>query len=187
MACLFAAGVTTHILLAAGLRSPTIRGRYAAARELLADYRRIEFHEALLGLLGSAGISRRRASEHLATLAEIFDAAKERIRTPFPFACDISEAARPMAIEGSLELIRRGQHREAMFWIGVTQSRCQKVLSCDATENLTQHSYRELIGDLGLLTGAEIRGRYEAIKRMLPQVCEVAEEVIAANREIEAD
>src|SRR5262249_4723595 len=29
----------------------------------------------------------------------------------------------------SLELIESGYHREAMFWIAVTHSRCQKVLS----------------------------------------------------------
>jgi len=28
MACLFAAGITTHVLLVAGLRNPTVRARY---------------------------------------------------------------------------------------------------------------------------------------------------------------
>jgi len=34
--CVFAAGVTIHVLLVAGLRNPTVRRRYAAVRELLA-------------------------------------------------------------------------------------------------------------------------------------------------------
>ena len=38
MACLFAAGITTHILLAAGLKNPTVRSRYLAVRELLTGY-----------------------------------------------------------------------------------------------------------------------------------------------------
>ncbi|MGA2808500.1 MAG: hypothetical protein ABSE87_10220 [Terracidiphilus sp.] len=34
MACLFGAGVTTHLLLTAGLRNPTVRTRYVTARAI---------------------------------------------------------------------------------------------------------------------------------------------------------
>jgi hypothetical protein len=131
MACLFGAGVTTHMLLAAGLGNPTVRTRYVAVQELLAEYDQVEFHEALLQLLGAARMSRERVSQHLATLTEIFDATAKAIKTPFPFASDLDEIARPLAIGGSLELIERGYHREAMFWIAVTHCRCQKVLSVE--------------------------------------------------------
>ena len=70
IACLFAAGITTHVLLAAGLRNPTVRARYVAVRELLADYDDVEFHQTLLELLGADRISRGRVSQHLATLTE---------------------------------------------------------------------------------------------------------------------
>lgn len=52
IACLFAAGITTHVLLVAGLRNPTVRTRYVTVRELLADCGELEFHEMLLELLG---------------------------------------------------------------------------------------------------------------------------------------
>ena len=190
MACLFAAGITTHVLLVAGLRNPTVRARYVAVRELLADYGHVEFHETLLELLGSARISRGRVSQHLATLTEVFDAAKRAIKTPFPFVSDVSDSARPIAIDGSWDLIRRGYHREAMFWVGVTYSRCQKVLSRDAPGDLTQSfkdSYRELVGDLGVPTFAEVRRRCAEIERILPRVCDLAEGIIAANYGIEDD
>jgi hypothetical protein len=73
-----------------------------AVRELLADYGRLEFQDALLDMLGCARISRGRVDQHVATLTHIFDAAKEAIRTPFPFASDISDSARPIAIDGRL-------------------------------------------------------------------------------------
>jgi len=190
IACLFAAGVTTHVLLVAGLRNPTVRARYVAAYELLAEYGHVEFHETLLEMLGSSRINRGRVNQHIATLTEIFDAAKRAIKTPFPFVSDVSDSARPIAIDGSLELIGRGYHREAMFWVGVTHSRCQKVLSCDAPEYLTQSfndSYQELVGDLGMPTFAEVRRRRAEIERILPQVCDLAEDIIAANYEIEDD
>jgi hypothetical protein len=188
IACLFAAGITTHVLLVAGLRNPTVRTRYAAVRELLADNGHVEFHETLLELLGSARTSRGRVSQHLATLTQIFDAAKKAIKTPFPFASDLSDSARPSAIDGSLELIGRGYHREAMFWVGVTHSRCQKVLSHDAPRDLTQRfrdGYQELLGDLGVPTLAEVRRRCAEIERMLPRVYNLAEDIVAANYEIE--
>jgi len=188
--CLFAAGITTHVLLVAGLKNPTVRARYVAARELLDEYGHVEFHETMLELLGSAGISPGRVNQHIATLTEIFDAAKRAIKTPVPFVSDLSDSARPIAIDGGLELIGRGYHREAMFWVGVTHSRCQKVLSCDAPEDLTQSfrdSYQELVGDLGVPTFAEVQRRLAEIERILPQVCDLGEGIIAANYEIEDD
>ena len=188
MACLFAAGITTHILLVAGLRNPTVRMRYVAVRELLAEYGHLEFHEGFLELLGAAQITQTRVSRHLAALADIFDAAAMVIKTPFPFASDISHSARPIAIDGSFDLIRRGCHREAMFWIAVTHSRCQKVLTCDAPEELThsiRNSYQGLAGDLGVLTFADIQRRRIEIERILPNVCELAEKIIAVNDKIE--
>jgi hypothetical protein len=113
IACLFGAGITTHVLLVAGLRNPTVRARYVAVRELLTEYGQPEFHETLLELLGAVQLSRARVAQHLAPLTDIFDAAAKAIQTPFAFVSDLSNIARPMAIDGSQELIERGYHREA--------------------------------------------------------------------------
>ena len=56
-------------------------------------------------------MGRVRVEHHVEALSEVFDAAKVVIRTPFPFASDITDAARPIAISGSRELIERGLHR----------------------------------------------------------------------------
>lgn len=106
-AWLFPTGITTHVLLAAGLRNPTVRTRYLAVRELLAEYGEPDCYDDLLRLLGCAAMSQTRAERHLAALAEAFDAAARVIATPFFFAADISEVGRPVAIEGSRELIAR--------------------------------------------------------------------------------
>ena len=50
---LFATGVTTHVLLVAGLKNPTVRTRYMAVRELLADYGLSDFYNTLLEMLKS--------------------------------------------------------------------------------------------------------------------------------------
>lgn len=190
VACLFAAGITSQVLLVAGLQNPTVRSRYRSVRDLLAGYGQLEFHETLLGLLGSARLTPARVQYHLGGLTEMFDAAAARIKTPFSFASDVSEISRSSAIDGSLELITGGYPREAMFWIAVTYSRCMKILLTDAAGDLTRsfrEGYREMARDLGMSTWASVRQRCTEIERTLPRVCDRAEDIIAANREIEND
>lgn len=188
MPWLFSAGVVTHVLLVAGLKNPTVRSRYLAVRNLLADYGHLDFYPTLLDLLGCARMSRERAEQHLAALADAFDVAKQMIKTPIFFAADISDHARPIAIDGSQELIENGNHREAIFWMAATYSRCQIVFAQDApveTQERFTPGYRALLGDLGITSYADIQGRSDQIREVLPRVWEVAEAIIAANPEIE--
>ena len=185
---LFAAGGTPHVLLVAGLRNPTVRLRYLAARALLAEYGLDAFYEPLLELLGCAHLSRERVAHHLAPLAEVFDATKTLIRTPFPYAGDLSESARPVAIDGSRELIERGDHREAVFWMVATYSRCLQVLSVDGTAELRARftpGYQALLADLGIRSPADLKGRCAQVEAFLPRLWEVTETILAANPEIE--
>lgn len=187
-AWLFANGVTTHVLLVAGLKNATVRRRYVAARDLLEEYGHSDLYETFLESLGCARMSRQRVEHHLAALSDAFDAAKAVITTPFLFASDISDIARPIAIDGSRELIERGDHREAIFWIVATYSRCQKVLDHDAPTAVQERyrpGYRKLLGDFGIASFADLRQRCEQVEGLLPRVWEVAEAIIAANPEIE--
>jgi hypothetical protein len=184
MPWLFAAGVTAHVLLVAGLKNPTVRRRYVAARELLLEYGHAGFHDALLETLGCARMSRARVEQHVTALADVFDAAKAVVRAPFFFASDISEIARPIAIDGSLELIERGLHREALFWVVATYSRCLKVLDQDAPAAMRERfdpGYRTLLGDLGIASFADLGQRADQVRRFLPRVWDVAEAIMAVN------
>lgn len=176
------------MLLVAGLKNPTVRRRYVAARELLAEYGHLHFYETLLELLGCARMSRMRADQHLVALTAVFDVAKVVLKTPFFFASDISDLARPIALDGSRELIERGDHREAIFWMVATYSRCQKVLYHDAPAEMQDRfspGYRQLLGDLGITSFADLQQRGEEVKGLLPHVWEVAEAIMAANPAIE--
>jgi hypothetical protein len=134
-------------------------------------------------------MERARAEEHLVALAAAFDAAKAVISTPFFFAADISDQARPVAIDGSRELIARGDHREAIFWMAATYSRCAKVLHQDAPPEMREAytpGYRRLLADLGIVSFADLQRRGEGVKEALPQVWGVAETIMAANPAIDA-
>lgn len=187
LAWLFAAGVTTHILLVAGLKNPTVRKRYLDTRNLLAEYGQSDFYPTLLGMLGCATMRRAQVEEHLTALTAAFDAAKGVVKTPFPFASDISDLARPIAIDGSRDLIRCGDHREAIFWIVATYSRCQTIFAHDAPEMQERYEpgYRHLLHDLGITSLAGIHQRNEQIRLLLPRVWEVTEAILAANPAIE--
>ena len=184
MACLFPAAICAHVLLVAGLRNPTVRNRYVPTRALLAEYGRLDLYPALLGLLGCADMDVARVRRHLAALTGAFDAAKRVSAPPFPFAADITDVARPVAIDGSRELIDRGDHREAIFWIAVTYSRCIKILddapSVERNEAIDE-GYRALLGDLGIASFADRRRRRQQIERTLPRVWDAADVIMAAH------
>ncbi|MGN6359623.1 MAG: hypothetical protein ACTHNK_04470, partial [Thermomicrobiales bacterium] len=185
-AWLFGTGLTTHLLLVAGLRNPTVRRRYVAVRELLRDYNRAAFYPRLLELLGCADMSRDRTLQHLAALTEAFDAASAVIKTPFFFASDLSQAARPIAIDGSRDLIARGDQREAVFWLVATYARCQQVFQHDAPALLERFrpGFARLLADLGITSLADMRRRGAEVEAFLPQLWAEAEAIMAANPDI---
>jgi hypothetical protein len=138
-AWLFPTSVTTHVLLVAALRNPTVRLRYLAVRDVLTDYGRAGLYPELLQLLGCARLTRQRVQRHLLELARTFDAAAAVAKTPFFFSTDITALARPIAVDASQRLIDAGDHREAVFWIVATFARCHKILAADAPPHL-QHA-----------------------------------------------
>lgn len=180
---LFPAGITTHVLLVAGLKNPTVRTRFLAARELLEEYGAGDFYASLLTLLGCERLSRADAERHLETLTAAFDAAKAVIATPFFFAADIGDVGRPVAIDGSRELIARGDQREAIFWMVATYSRCMMVFERDAPalKERFDPGFRDLLAELGIRSSANLRRRRADVERFLPRLWVMAETIMAAN------
>lgn len=190
MSWLFAAGGLPHVLLVAGLRNPTVRRRYEAVRSLLAEYGHELFYARLLELIDPNGITAERTMHHLVALEDAFDAASGVIVTPFFFAADVSAAARPVAINGSREMIEQGQHREALFWIVATFARCLMVLHADAPASVSARwdgAFADLLGDLGVRSFPDLRQRCEEIREVLPCVEKIALEMIEVNPDIVDD
>ncbi|MGF7033649.1 hypothetical protein J2T17_004597 [Paenibacillus mucilaginosus] len=183
---LFATGVTTHVLLVAALRNPTVRLRYLAARDVLTACGREDIYGQLLELLGCVGWSPERTRGHLRELARTFDAAAAAGRTPFFFSSDISPVSRPIAIDGSEELIRSGNHREAVFWIAATFARCRKILAADAPEleERLAPAFHALTEDLGVADWSAMSRRAEEVLGFLPVLWDTAEAIMTAHPDI---
>lgn len=181
MAWLFANGVLTHIVLAAALRNPTVRTRYAAARPLLQAHGHAAVYAAMLASLGVASIPAADARRHLDAMTQAFDAAaRVADGTPFPFAADIAPAARPVAVDGSAGLIARGLHREAMFWIAVTAARCRMILLVAAPLVAAKHEtpFRALFASMGIRSLGDVRAGIETVRALAPRVRDVAASII---------
>jgi len=186
-ACLFAAGVITHILLVAGLRNPTVRRRYVATRELLDAYGIPGEYRPLLALLGAGGITPGEAGRHLRTLEASFDAAAVALRTPLGFMSDITVAARSIAVDGSRAMIEDGDHGEAMFWIAVTHARCLNVLAVDGSQQaraMAERGLRDALTDLGIESSAGMERRLGDVGAALPAAMDLAARIMDANPQI---
>lgn len=184
---LFPTGITTHVLLAAALRNPTVRLRYSAARSALSDFGHAGRYPELLELLGCAHWTAEQTERHLDGLARTFDAAAAAARTPFFFSTDITPSARPVAIDGSRELIRTGNHREAVFWIIATYARCHKILAADAPPERQRElapAFEAAVADLGIASTGDLARRAEEVLRYLPRLWETAEAVMSAHPDI---
>jgi len=175
---LFPTGVTTHVVLVAALRNPTVRLRYVAARDVLRARGEHALYGELLRLLGCAGLGRARVAHHLDALGRAFDDAAAVLRTPFAFAADLTTAARPVAIDASRELVERGDHREAMFWIVATFARCEQVLAADAPPSPHAPAFRAAVADLGIAGPADLRRRAAEVTGLLPELASAAERVL---------
>lgn len=186
-AWMFPTGVTTHVLLVAALRNPTVRLRYRAVRDVLGAYGQPELYPELLGLLGCADVSERVVRHHVDELTRTFDATVPVARTPFFFSSDLTAQARPIAVDGSLELLARGEHREAVFWIVATLARCHTVLAVDdpALHRARLPAFEAAVGELTGISGtAGLLERREKVLAFLPRLETATEAVLAANPEI---
>jgi hypothetical protein len=184
---LFPTGITTHVLLLAALRNPTVRRRYFAVREVLLEYGHADFYQKLLTLLGCTHLTPQRVEEHLDELAKTFDAAVAVAKTPFFFSSDITKMARPIAIDGSRELIKSGNHHEAIFWIVATFARCHIIFEADAPIELQKvyvPAFVNLMSDLGLTSTEDFTGRVEEVIGFLPSLWEVTEDILTNNPDI---
>ena len=176
--------LATHVVLVADLRNPTIRTCLVAIKKTLAAYGKAPVHEALLGVLGSASMSREQVNLLQGSCVDAFDVASTIRATPFPYASNIAPYARPTAIEGSREMIDSGYHREAMFWVAAIHSWCQRVIDYDASDEVRSRlapSYGRLLVELGVPTHEDLAGRIEHLRQLLPGLWNAAEEIIATN------
>lgn len=177
----FGTAICADLLLTAGLTDTTIRKKHAAARELLHSIGRPDAYEMLLELFGCAQMSGDRVSYHLDQLESVFDTASEIDKPGYRFATDISQTARPIAIDGSRELIEQGNHRDAVFYIVETFARCMNIFDeYGSGDTVKQHSaaFKLLLADLGIGSFEARKSRAIEVELKLLTIRKIAESMI---------
>ena len=184
---LFSTAITTHAVLASALKNPTVRLRYLRTREVLEEYGYIDFYEELLELLHCSDFTRERVEFHMKNMEKAFDLTVPYSNNHFPFCSDISKESRVISIDGSYELIENGNHREAVFWIAATVSRCHKILHSAGQNKLISElmpSFQVLMSDLGVSTFDDIKCSAEKSISFLPKLKIVTDEIISRNKQL---
>jgi hypothetical protein len=181
MGWLFGTGVTTHVLLVAALRNPTVRLRYLRVRELVTAAQ----YGQLLDLLGVTTLTRDQVAGQLSALERTFDATVPVARTTaHRFGSNISPAARPIAIDAAWALVHRGDHREAVFWILATFGHCHLILAGEAPDLHAEllPAFRRGLADLGIADHADMIRRGTEVIAYLPELGRVAETLTVQAR-----
>ncbi|MGJ8582675.1 MAG: hypothetical protein ACSHXD_01165 [Marinosulfonomonas sp.] len=175
----FAAGVTAHIVLTAALQNPTIRRRYISSGQVLTEAGLSDLHEHMLGTLGSRDLDAATTQAHLDRLGRQFDTASRRLSSPHPFAADMKQTARPIAIDGTQAMIDQNHHREAAFWIIAVYARCRAVMVADGTASDLADFDTDMwlaLNAFGLSNRDDMQQRARAIRTDIDQVFDICQD-----------
>ncbi|MBN1877484.1 MAG: hypothetical protein JXA33_24895 [Anaerolineae bacterium] len=178
---------TGQILALADLRNPTFRKSSVLAREVLSSIGQVELHEGLLELLGSAPLRRGDVEYLFQELTEAFDRATTVFQTPCWDDYMVTPVSRPNFIDGAWELIDAGFHREAMSWMLMIRTVCQRIFENDAADNekaAFRKRYEAMLQALGLHSLPDYQQRAKQAHMMLSEVMSVAETVMMQNAQI---
>lgn len=180
---LFPTGVVAHLFLVAALRNPTVRLRYLAAKEVLTSYQLEDVYEHLLSQLGCQHMDAKQSKRHLTALAHTFDVTVKLKKTPFFFSSDISQEARPLAVDGTEKLINEGHHREAIFWIIATFARCHMILAVDGpTSHKAEFGYfQAALADIGIANHADLLKKAAYTRSEIGTMHEAALNILERN------
>jgi hypothetical protein len=110
-------GALSGLLAVAQLKRPTTRRTLALLRELLEAQGRTDLNESALAVMGSAHLSRADVQLLFEHTILAVDRAVEVYKTVIPYGFALRSHIRPYYVEGTLEMLNEGNHREAMFWI----------------------------------------------------------------------
>ena len=166
----------------ASLHAMTLRKGFLASRELLRRRGRDHLYIALLEVMGVRDATEEEVREDVSRLADAYDYALRVIHTPFWGMQDIQSLCRPMVIDGALEVLDAGGHRGIMPWIAVMRAWVQNAIDNDGSEAEKERfcsEFGQLMMRIGASSASDIQGKADGLKRLLPEIMSLAEEIIA--------
>jgi hypothetical protein len=178
-------GALSGLLAVAQLKRPTTRRTLALLCELLEAHGRADLHEAALIVMGCAHMSHAGIQAMLEQSVIAFDRAVEVYQTPIPFSFAIRAHLRPYYLEGTLEMIDEGNHREAVFWISCLDT-AYLVLQNDAPDAekpAFTAQLQAMYAALGYTSAAAWAERVDTAERLAPEIYRIADTLVALHPE----
>jgi hypothetical protein len=173
------------LLAVAQLQRPTTRRTLALLRELLEAQGRADLHEAALTVMGSAQMSCADVQAMLDQTIIAFDRAVEVYRTPIPFSFALRPHVRPYHLDGALEMMDEGNHREAVYWISCLDTAYHVLLNDapDAEKPVFRARLQAMYAALGYTSDEEWAGRVHIAERLAPEVYCLADALVVRHPE----
>ena len=186
-AWVYANSIFAQTVLVADLKNPTVRKMMAAAQDVLKQYDQLAFHERVLEILGCATFSRDHVEQQFEDFTEVFDATQIVRESDSGISDSIIDGGRAFILGSIQELIQRGYHREAVFWLLVSHTRCQKIIYENASPDIQAEftgRYEDFLRSLGVTSLDDVYRRIEEVKALRPQADEVVNDILARNPNI---
>jgi hypothetical protein len=175
----------SNLILIAHLQPPTVRTSNSRARRILVQMGNAPLAEEMLALLGSDAFTPDQVRASLEECVKAFDRAVAVYRTPISPGFNLDPAVRPYLIEGTEEMIRSGEHREAMLWISVMHWTANRALQNDAPEDEKLHwqaSIHEMYASLRLNDLSTFRQRLRFGEDVAAKIIELMDGVVERYR-----
>jgi hypothetical protein len=174
-------GALSGLLAVAQLKRPTTRRTLALLRELLEEQGRPDLNEMALAVMGSAHMSRADVQAMLDQTMTAFDRAVEVYQTTIPFGFALRRHVRPYHLEGTLEMIDEGSHREAMYWISCLDTAYLALQNDapDAEKPVFAAQYHIMHDALGNASVERWSERVESAEQLAPEVYRIADALVA--------
>lgn len=173
------------LMAVAQLKRPTTRRTLALLRELLEAQGRPDLNEMALTVMGSAQMSRADVEALLNQTMTSFDRAVEVIHTPIPYGFAIRDHLRPYYLDGTVEMIDEGSHREAMFWVAIHDVVYLALHNDapDAEKPVFAAQFLAMQSALGYTSDAVWAERVEIASRLAAEIYQIADALVALQPE----
>jgi len=157
------------------------------SRETLVDIGNAELYENILKIVGVCDITEVEVLDYITELTSAYDYALSVIQTRFYGDFDVNPFARPVAIDGSRNLLDAGYHREAMYWVICMRNWVQNVIENDGTEpekTRFRAAYNHLLSAISIRNLHDLSTTANALREFIPEIMSTAYEIINQHPDI---
>lgn len=171
----------------AHLQPPTHRRGLLNLKPFMVNDGQEDLYGEYLKVFGSYTIDEPSARLFIDQAANVFDRALAIKKSPVPYEWKLDPCIRPYLVEGSLEMIREGGHRESIFWIALFFMISNSVIQQDGTEE-EKVKYTEqisvFIGALGLSSAEKMADRVKDCGVFLEKLTVYTRQVIKDSEKL---